>query len=48
VTSILKFNAGSNTKAGIETALVLIKVNPIVSAAIAIADLIGLTDRLFK
>ncbi len=40
--------AGNIAKAGFESALLFIRVNPIVSAAIAISDLTGLTDKLFK
>jgi len=45
--AIEKGGAGRYTKAVAETALVFIKTNPIVSAALAIGDLTGVTDKLF-
>jgi len=46
--AIEKGGAGNYTKAVAETALLFIKTNPLVGAAIAISDLTGLTDKLFN
>jgi len=42
-----KGGAGNYTKAVAETALLFVKINPIVGIAISIADVSGLTDKLF-
>lgn len=46
--AIEKGGAGRYTKAAIETALVFVKTNPVVSVALALGDLTGLTDKLFE
>lgn len=46
--AVEKGGAGRYTKAVVETALVFIKTNPIVGVGIALADLTGLTDKLFE
>lgn len=46
--AIEKGGAGRYAKAGVETALIFVKTNPIVGTVIALSDLTGVTDSLFK
>jgi hypothetical protein len=46
--AVEKGGVGRYAKAGVETAILFIKTNPLVGVAIALSDLTGLSDALFK